>query len=200
MWIPQVDVKEVRGIAETRLFLYLTWHRDRCLKDLATYEALKAEYDRTWPEHCQTCAGWGFFVEYQRHDPYGSEAIIEPCECVLEDVCPRCAYQNPERWGEGESGPCQECGFALGYGGSSGSEGLPHPPECNCGEFDGAPDGLTLELDTLESLRDAQRLAAEGEEAARAKNLVAVEEGGLTVALRYALHRGFEQARKESHD
>lgn len=84
------------------------------------------EFATKFPAYCRACDGSG--VHTVKEEGF---AIIEPCECLLEDKCPQCA--------EAIAGLTCGCGWKFGS-----SEGMPQPEET---EIDPAPGPWPVETE-----------------------------------------------------
>ncbi|NTU84504.1 MAG: hypothetical protein HGA45_34940 [Chloroflexales bacterium] len=75
-------------------------HSERCRQRREAFD----RYATDWPNHCPTCHGAGE-VSYSE-DPgardcslsAGSMTFADPCDCVMEDRCPRCAKSLLGSW------------------------------------------------------------------------------------------------------
>jgi len=63
----------------------------------------REEYERTYPNYCKSCKGWG------SHIGISPDIWFQDCECVEERRCPRCgakdALDNMYK--------CTECGWDV---------------------------------------------------------------------------------------
>ena len=103
-------------------------HTTECRKANARWSNVRDEYAARWPNHCQTCGGWGGSSSPGCSVPYGSTYVSLPDDV---DICPDCQEQGMcPRCGSGmdveAEAPCPACGWSWG------DEGIPEPPGCVC--------------------------------------------------------------------
>lgn len=73
-------------------------------------------WEKRWPNHCPKCKGWGEISYTQNQAPLGSghywpETLTEPCSCVEEGICPRCAATPLQESGNSGGTVCPKCGW-----------------------------------------------------------------------------------------
>lgn len=84
-------------------------HSEVCL------EAQKAQSDwlELWPDSCASCAATGYLydpgVRYYA-DGSGQPPSYDPCECLSDLRCPRCAEEDMEEIDDGMY-HCTKCGW-----------------------------------------------------------------------------------------
>lgn len=110
-------------------------HKEHCDKSFDLYEALRADYEQSYPNYCKKCNGWG--GSYSKYDPSPSGIALSPgymeefdlCpHCLEQSICPRCGNSNIFMDEDNNyKNTCGSCGFVEGE-----SEGRPIEPECWC--------------------------------------------------------------------
>jgi len=105
-------------------------HSKDCVGAFSLHNVLVAEYEKSYPNYCTHCQGWG--GSWSKYDPSPSGISLspgfmyefDPCpKCVENSICPRCGKELYDA----DEVICKECGFN-----GKEDEGLPQPPECWC--------------------------------------------------------------------
>lgn len=107
-------------------------HTEQCRRYVAERERARAAWAATWPNHCQTCEGWGGFAS--SYDPSAAGVALasgslpdwdECATCTANEICGRCGAPIPVDKETLEVPACSSCGWNF-------DDGMP-PPDDDCG-------------------------------------------------------------------
>ena len=118
-------------------------HKPSCHVTRIQMKSARLIYELRWPNHCKKCGGRGYITYYENHgEPWGSEALIEACQCLEWGLCPRCSMKVDDSeqdnfWGFAEGGfevepPCPHCGFRFDNDDEHPTWELSPIDWCNC--------------------------------------------------------------------
>lgn len=119
------------------------FHSDECKANMLARQQLRDEWRAKWPHHCVKCEGAGGF-EYPGSEDDPPDIRDGVCDCVLENLCPRCGHRSivwlvtgtawmlydtySEEWGDTPF--CASCGWLDRW--QEGTPPCPAEPECRC--------------------------------------------------------------------